>query len=107
MRILKYFVVVLWVTARAAEVASDKTAGVGVVLVVEGQNIIVEHILPDTPAAAQKDLHVCDRIVAIAQDTGAAVQVRNGQLAQALSLIRGPRGTTVSLLIVPAGEDDS
>jgi peroxiredoxin len=107
MRIFKYFALVLWLTAGAAEVASDKTAGVGVVLGVEGQNIVVKRVLPDSPAAAQKDIHVGDRIMAVAQDNGPAVQVQGGKLAQALALFRGPKGTTVRVTIVPFGEDDS
>ena len=107
MRILKYLSLVLWLTTSAAEVASDKTAGVGVVLGVEGQNIIVKRILPDSPAAAQKDIHVGDRILAVAQDEEPAAQVQGGKLAQALALFRGTKGTTVRLTIVPFGEDDS
>jgi thiol-disulfide isomerase/thioredoxin len=104
---LKYLALVIWLTARAAEVASDKTAGVGVVLGVEGQNIVVRRILPDSPAAAQKDIHVGDRILAVAQDKEPAVQVQGGKLPEALALFRGPKGTTVRLTIVPFGEDDS
>jgi thiol-disulfide isomerase/thioredoxin len=107
MRILKYLALVLWLTAGAAEVASDKTAGVGVVLGVEGHNIVVKRILPDSPAAAQKDIHVGDRIMAVAQDKAPAVQVQGGNLPQALALFRGPKGTTVRLTIAPFGEDDS
>src|SRR5436190_250078 len=106
-RILGYLALVLWLTAGAAEVGSDKTAGVGVVLGVEGENIVVKRILPDSPAAAQKDIHVGDRILAVAQDKAPAVQVQGGKLAQALDLFRGPKGTTVRLTIVPFGEDDS
>jgi len=107
MRILKYLALVLWLTADAAEVAGDKTAGVGLVLGVEGQNIVVKSILPDSPDAAQKDIHVGDRILAVAQDKEPAVQVQGGKLAQAVPLFRGAKGTTVRLTIVPAGEDDS
>jgi thiol-disulfide isomerase/thioredoxin len=105
MRTLKYLALVLWVTARAAEVPGSKTAGVGVVLGVAGENIIVKDILPDSPAAAQKSMHVGDKIVAVAQDKEAPVQLQN--LAQAVPLLRGAPGTTVRLTIVPAGEDSS
>ena len=107
MRILKYLPLVLWLTAGAAESASDETAGIGVVLGAEGQYIVIKRILPDSPAAAQKNIHVGDRIMAVAQDEATAVQVFSGRLAQALPLIRGPKGTTVRLTIVPFGEDDS
>ncbi len=93
-------------SANAAEVPSDAIAGIGVVLGVHGEHIIVRGIVPDSPAAAHKDIHVGDWIMAVAQDKEPAVQVQSGQLAQAVALIRGPKGTTVRLTIVPFGEDD-
>lgn len=106
MRTLKYLTLVLWLTASAAE-TDDNFAGVGVVLGVDGQHIIIRKILPDSPAATQPDLHIGDRITAIAQDKEAAVQVQKGDLRRALGLIRGPKGTTVRLTIMPLGEDNS
>jgi serine/threonine protein kinase len=82
-------------------------AGIGVTLGVDGENIVVQEIVPGLPAAAQKDIHVGDRIIAVAQDTGPAVPVHGGQLAQAVALIHGPTGTTVRLTLVSSGEDDS
>jgi len=105
MKMLRYLPLVLCLTVSAAQSADDEFAGVGVELRVEGQNIVVNHILPNTPAAAQKDLHVGDRIVAVAQDKEPAVQVTN--IMQTARSIRGPKGTTVRLTIIPAGEDDS
>ncbi len=81
--------------------------GIGVVLRVDGENIIIQEIIPGSPAAAQKDIHVGDRIIAVAQDTGAAVPVHGGKLAQAVALIHGPAGTTVRLTLVSSEEDDS
>jgi hypothetical protein len=94
-------------STNAAELPNDTIAGIGVVLGIDGENIIVRGIVPDSPAAAQKDIHIGDRIMAVAQDKEPAVQVQSGQLAQAVALIRGPKGTTVRLTIVPVGEDDS
>src|SRR5258708_6446214 len=105
MKMLRYLPLLLCLTASAAQPADAEFAGVGVELRVEGQNIVVNRILPDTPAAAQKDLHVGDRIVAVAQDKDPAVQVQN--IMQTARSIRGPKGTTVRLTIIPAGEDDS
>jgi carboxyl-terminal processing protease len=59
------------------------------------------------PAAAQKEIHVGDRIIAVAQNTGPAVPVQGGKVAQAVALIRGPAGTTVRLTLVSYGEDDA
>ena len=107
MRILKYLTLVLWLAAGCVTVSADETAGIGVVLGVEGQYVIVKGVLPDTPAAAQKEIHVGDRIIAVAQDKEPAVQVQSGHLAQAIPLIRGPKGTTVRLTICSPGEDES
>ena len=107
MRILKYLALVLWLTAGAPEAPGYEPAGIGVVLGVEGQNIVIKSILPDSPAAAQKDIHVGDKILAVAQDKEPPVQVQGGKLAQTVPLLRGPMGTTVRLTIVSAGEDDS
>jgi len=82
-------------------------AGIGVELRVDGENIVIQEIIPGLPAAAQKDIHVGDRIIAVAQDTGPAVPVQGGKFAQAVDLIHGPAGTTVRLTLVSSGEDDS
>ena len=105
MKMLKCLPLILCLTVSSAQPADDEFAGVGVELGMEGQNIVVKRILPDTPAAAQEDLHVGDRIVAVAQGKEPAVQVQN--LMQTARAIRGPKGTTVRLTIIPAGEDDS
>ena len=65
-------------------------AGIGVVLGVEGENLIIKDIVPDSPAAARKDIHAGDRIIAIAQGQEPAVPVQVGNLAQTVALIRGP-----------------
>ena len=107
MKIFKYLALASLVMAGAAEVRIDELAGVGVVLGVKGTNIVVRSIIPDSPAAVQKSVHAGDQILAVAQDKEPAVQVQSGKLAQALAMIRGPKGTTVRLTIVPAGEDMS
>jgi len=53
---LKLTVLIFSLALNAAEVPRD--GGVRVVLGVEGKNIVVKRILPDTPAAAQHDLQV-------------------------------------------------
>ena len=107
MKILTYLALLSWLTASAAEAPVYETAGIGIALGVEGQNIVVKRILPDSPAAAQKDLHEGDRIMAVAQAKELPVRVQGRTLAQTVALIRGPKGTTVRLTIVPYGEDDS
>jgi hypothetical protein len=89
------------------ESPEERFFGIGVALRLEGKDIVVQEIVPDSPAAAQKDIHAGDRIVAVAQDQGPAVPVDSGKLDQAVALMRGPAGTTVRLTLVPAGEDRS
>jgi thiol-disulfide isomerase/thioredoxin len=106
MRILEWLSLTLCLTAAAAEGPGfPETFGVGVLLGVEGQKVVVKQILPGSPAAAQKDIHVGDRITAVAEDHGPAVQIQN--LRQACVALRGPKGTTVHLTIIPSGEDNS
>jgi hypothetical protein len=81
--------------------------GIGVSLRVDEGNIVIQEIIPDSPAAAQKDIHAGDRIIAIAQDKGTAVDVHDMKLAKVVDLIHGPVGTTVRLTLVSSGEDDS
>src|SRR5881296_2830638 len=105
MRMLKWMFLVLSLAVHGAELPGD--GGIGVVLGVEGQNIVVKRILPDSPAAAQHDLRVGDRILAVAQDKEPAVQVESTKLAQTVALIRGVKGTTVRLTIISDGEHES
>jgi hypothetical protein len=92
--------------ANVPEVRSAPVVGIGVVLRVDGENIIVQEIIPDSPAAAQKDIHAGDRIIAIAQDKEDAAPVQSMKLAKVVDLIRGPAGTTVRLTVVSSGEED-
>ena len=55
---------VLSLTAGAPEAPGDEPADIGVVLGVEGPNIVLKRILPDKPAVAQKAIHVGDKIMA-------------------------------------------
>ena len=105
MKMLKYLPLILCLTASAAPPANEEFTGVGAELGTQGQNVVVKRILPDSPAAAQSEFRAGDRIVAVAQGEAPAVQIQS--LVQAARAIRGPKGTTVRLTIIHAGEDDS
>lgn len=50
--------------------------GIGVSLRADEGNIIIQEIIPDSPAAAQKDIHAGDRIIAIAQADGPSTDAK-------------------------------
>lgn len=106
MRTLQCLALLLFLTsANAAEPSKD--AGVGLILGVDGNAIVVKEIVPDSPASAAKSIHAGDQIVAVAQEHESSVKVQPGNLEQAVHLIRGSKGSTVRLTIIPAGEDES
>ena len=96
------FVLLSVLIAGAEESPIVATAGIGIVMGVDGQSIVVKRILPDSPAAASKALRVGDRILAVGQGQETPVQVEGGKLAKAVALIRGSQGSTVRLTIAPA-----
>src|SRR3974390_1433504 len=106
MKMFRYLILFLCLAAGFAEAQNDRTAGIGVVLGVEGEYVVIKRILPDSPAAAQH-VYVGDRITAIGQGEEPPVQVHNGELRQAVELIRGVKGTKVRLTLFSAGEDTS
>jgi hypothetical protein len=92
--------------ANLGQTPNGNLSGIGVVLDVKGQYLVIKSIVPDSPAASHNEIHVGDRILAVAQEDGPAVPVQVEKTTQMLALIRGPVGTTVRLTIASSGEDD-
>jgi len=88
-------------------VLGQETAGIGVVLGREGEALVVKGVSPDSPAALSQAIHPGDRITAVAQGEGPAVDVKGFKIEEAVPLLRGPKGTTVRVTIIPAGKDQS
>lgn len=100
-------IVLLWFWVAMQEGPSQETAGIGVALRKDGDYLVVNALLPDEPAAASKAIHVGDRIIAVAQGKdGPDVPVKGRGVTEVVSLIRGTKGTTVRVTIVPAKKDD-
>lgn len=79
-------------------------AGIGATLLGDDGACKIRELVPGGPAAKSEKLKVGDRIVAVSQGPGKeAVDVVDMPLPQAVELIRGPKGTEVTLTLIPAG----
>ena len=80
--------------------------GIGAALENEDGYCKIHQLLPGGPALRSGRLKPGDRIVAVAQSNEEPVDVTNLPLSRTVELIRGPKGTTVKLTILPAGAAD-
>ena len=77
--------------------------GIGAVLQLEDEYTKVSRLVAAGPADKQGELKPADRIVAVGQgDKGPMVDVIGCRLDEVVDLIRGPKGTTVRLNVIPA-----
>src|SRR4051812_41093535 len=76
--------------------------GIGAALETEDGYCTIRELLPGGPAARSGQLKPGDRIVEVAQATKDPVDILNMPLSRAVELIRGPKGTRVTLTILPA-----
>ncbi|KXS39469.1 MAG: carboxyl-terminal processing protease [Halomonadaceae bacterium T82-2] len=77
--------------------------GIGALLQTEGEYVKVASLVPGGPAAKSGVLQPADRIVAVGQgDSGEMVNVVGMRLDDVVELIRGPKGSTVRLDVIPA-----
>lgn len=95
---------------RNAEVFNEDMArsfdGIGAVLRLENEVIIVDKIVPGGPAFKTKLLNAGDRIVAVGQgNSGDFDDIIGWRIDNSVKKIKGPRGTTVRLKVIPAGQE--
>ncbi|HOW65434.1 MAG TPA: carboxy terminal-processing peptidase [Candidatus Paceibacterota bacterium] len=81
--------------------------GIGATLRSEDGYCKVLDLVPGGPAALSGLIKVGDRIVAVAQEGKEEVDIIDMPLPQAVEMIRGTKGTTVHLTIIPADAVDS
>ena len=81
--------------------------GIGAVLQTRDEYTIIREIVPGSPAALSGKLKVGDRIVGVAQGTGAFTDVLGWRIDDVVQLVRGEKGSTVRLDVLPgdAGPD--
>jgi carboxyl-terminal processing protease len=80
-----------------------KLFGIGAVLRNEDGYTKIQELVPGGPAARSGQLKPGDRIVAVAQGNKEAVDITNVPITHAVEKIRGPKGSTVVLTVLPAG----
>lgn len=79
----------------------DRFQGIGARLQVDGEYTVVASLVAGGPAEKGNELKPQDRIVAVAQGDGESVDVIDMPLDKVVKLIRGEKGTTVVLTILP------
>jgi carboxyl-terminal processing protease len=75
--------------------------GIGATLEIEGGLCTIRELVPGGPAASSGALKPGDRIVAVAQGGAASVDVTSMPLTRIVELIRGPKGSNVTLSVLP------
>ena len=80
--------------------------GIGALLGFEDNECVVKELIPGGPADLGKQLHPSDKIIAVSSDGGEPVDVIGMKLRKVVDLIRGQKGTKVTLTTVPAAAAD-
>jgi len=83
-----------------------KLFGIGATLESIDGFCTVREVLPGGPAS-RSTLAAGDRIMAVGQADQTPVEITNLPLTRSVQLIRGPKGSRVTLMVVPAGASES
>lgn len=97
-----------FVPAKAQEFNEEMSRsfeGIGARLQLENEVIKIAEVIPGGPAFKSKLLSAGDRIVAVAQGNGDFEDIVGWRLENSVSKIKGPKGTTVRLKIIPSGQE--
>ena len=98
-------------TSYLAPVAADNFAmqmslsleGIGAVLQMQDDGVVIRSLVPGGPAAASGQLKPGDRILAVGQAGKKATDVVGWRVDDVVKLVRGPEGSTVSLSVLAPG----
>ncbi|MFQ5415581.1 MAG: S41 family peptidase [Myxococcota bacterium] len=78
--------------------------GIGVALSERDGYAVIERIIPGGAAAGMDVLQPKDKLISVAQEDGEAVNIIDMPLREAVSLIRGKKGSKVKLTVLRQGE---
>jgi len=81
--------------------------GIGAVLGLDEDVCVVREVKAGTPADLSGQIHANDKIVAVQQEGGEVVDIIGMKLRRIVDLIRGAKGTKVTLTILPHNAVDS
>ena len=79
--------------------------GIGAVLQTDDEYTKVMRVMPASPADKSRQIKAGDRIVAVAQGDGDFTEILGWRIDEVVDKIRGPKGSTVRLQILPSGSD--
>jgi len=81
--------------------------GIGAVLQTDDEYTKVVRLVPGGPADKSRQLKPNDRLIAVAEGDKEFVDVVGWRIDEVVQLIRGAKGTTVRLQVLPAGSTDT
>lgn len=85
---------------------SRSLEGIGAVLQSENEITKIASVMPGGPAFKSKKLNAGDKIIAVAQGAdGEFEDIVGWRIDNAVSKIKGPKGTTVRLKVIPVGQE--
>lgn len=85
---------------------SRSIEGIGATLQLENEVTKIVSVVPGGPAFKSKQINAGDRIVAVAQGiNGEFEDIIGWRIDNAVAKIKGPKGTTVKLKVIPVGQE--
>lgn len=85
---------------------SRSIEGIGATLQLENEVTKIVSVVPGGPAFKSKQINAGDRIIGVAQGVnGEFEDIIGWRIDNAVSKIKGPKGTTVKLKIIPVGQE--
>src|SRR5262249_17533034 len=95
---------IYWRGTQKFAAGADRNGAIGIALKLQDGKLFVGDIVPNTPASADERLRVGDQILQFGDDTHDMTPVAGKSMQECVAALRGPDGTQVKLLVVPAGK---
>jgi C-terminal processing protease CtpA/Prc len=85
----------------------QKRAGIGVAVGKRGDDLVVGGVFPGSPAAVNGMIHTGDKLISIRQSNQPPVQVQGFDISQAVRLLRGAKGTEVTVEVTASDSNNA